>query len=809
MSLEDILIAIEKPLSFAAKNNFANLPHIINLSEIVAALADKGLSETSDYNHQDLLSKLKSLFSAFSSSEEPQKRAAIVQSLEIIKKLRTPLPHAETHVQSPVSHYDAHKMLASSIQYVKGVGPKLSEILSRRNIATIEDALYFLPRTYLDRRRFQKIADLRSGEEATVMGVIISTGKAASFKRRSIFEIAVDDGSQTLVAKWFNFSPQYQGALKNKFKNGQKVILSGRVADFRFQKEIHHPDIELIDEDEDLGPDFKAIIPVYPLSEGLHQKTLRKIMRTIVEAYSRQVPDPLDASLLKAYSLVPLPDALSKVHFPDNSDNFTALVNFQSRYHRRLVFEELFFLELGLALKKKGLSIQPGIAFTIPREQMSRFIAALPFSLTSAQQRTLNEIMSDMEKPFPMNRLIQGDVGSGKTVVALIAALAAIENGYQAVFMAPTEILAEQHYQTISTFARNAGISMALLTGSQTKTQRTEILEQIRNGAAQLIIGTHAVIQEAVEFHQLGFAVIDEQHKFGVMQRAQLKKKGCSPDVLVMTATPIPRTLGLTVYGDLDLSLIDELPPGRTPIATKVYHEKNRDDVYEIVRRELGRGNQTFIVYPLVDESEKMDLKDATNMARHLQQDIFPTYRVGLIHGRMAAAEKDAIMQEFQGGTIHILVATTVIEVGIDIPNASLMIIEHAERFGLCQLHQLRGRVGRGAARSMCILLAQYRKSDDARRRLAVMEQTTDGFKIAEEDFNIRGPGEFLGTRQSGLPDFRVANILRDVKVLHEARRAAFELIERDPDLIAEEHHLMKKVLAERWKGRLELAGIG
>ena len=440
---------------------------------------------------------------------------------------------------------------------------------------------------------------------------------------------------------------------------------------------------------------------------------------------------------------------------------------------------------------------------------MSRFIAALPFSLTSAQQRTLNEIMSDMEKPFPMNRLIQGDVGSGKTVVALIAALAAIENGYQAVFMAPTEILAEQHYKTISTLAQNAGISMALLTGSQTKTQRAEILEQIRNGAAQLIIGTHAVIQEAVEFHRLGFAVIDEQHKFGVMQRAQLKKKGYSPDVLVMTATPIPRTLGLTVYGDLDLSLIDELPPGRTPVATKVYHEKNRDDVYEIVRRELGRGNQIFIVYPLVDESEKMDLKDATNMARHLQQDIFSTYRVGLIHGRMAAAEKDAIMQDFHGGTIHILVATTVIEVGIDIPNASLMIIEHAERFGLCQLHQLRGRVGRGAARSMCILLAQYRKSDDARRRLAVMEQTTDGFKIAEEDFNIRGPGEFLGTRQSGLPDFRVANILRDVKVLHEARRAAFELIERDPDLIAEEHQLMKKVLAERWKGRLELAGIG
>ena len=347
MTFEDILSALEKPLSFAAKNSFANLLHIKNLDEIVPALADKAISDTNVCNHKELLLNLKNLYATYASLEEPQKRAAILQSLEIIKKLRTPLPHAETKVRSPASYYDAHKMLTSSIQYVKGVGPKLSEILSRRNIATIEDALYFLPRTYLDRRRFQRIADLRSGEEATVMGVIISTGKATSFKRRSIFEIAVDDGSQILVAKWFNFSPQYQGALKNKFKNGQKVILSGRVADFRFQKEIHHPDIELIDEDEDLSPDFKAMVPVYPLSEGLHQKTLRKIMRTIVEAHSRQVPDPLDESLLKAYSLVSLSDALSKVHFPDNSDNFTALVNFQSRYHRRLVFEELFFLSWG------------------------------------------------------------------------------------------------------------------------------------------------------------------------------------------------------------------------------------------------------------------------------------------------------------------------------------------------------------------------------------------------------------------------------------------------------------------------------
>jgi ATP-dependent DNA helicase RecG len=375
--------------------------------------------------------------------------------------------------------------------------------------------------------------------------------------------------------------------------------------------------------------------------------------------------------------------------------------------------------------------------------------------------------------------------------------------------MAPTEILAGQHYKTIQALTQHTAVSIMLLTGGQSKTQRDESFSLIKSGAVQLVIGTHAVIQETVEFNNLGFAVIDEQHKFGVMQRAQLKKKGLNPDVLVMTATPIPRTLGLTVYGDLDLSLIDELPPGRTPVVTRVFHEKHRADVYDIMRQEIINGSQAFIVYPLVEESEKTDLKDATNMARHLQQDIFPQYRIGLIHGRMHADEKDSVMQQFQTGELHILVATTVIEVGIDIPNASLMIIEHAERFGLSQLHQLRGRVGRGKNKSQCLLLAQYRKTDEARRRLAVMEQTGDGFKIAEEDFNIRGPGEFLGTRQSGLPDFRVANIIRDVKILLAARRAAFELVGRDPELTAPQHQLMKKVLLDRWQGRLELAGIG
>ncbi len=808
MSLEEFLTTIEKPLAFAAKNNFASLPFMKNLQQVVANLISHAISQEKNSKHLTLLNKLLNNFADFDCASDDHKRAVIVRSLAIIKELRDELTTARI-TQTVASYAESMKLLKSPIQYVKGVGPKISEILARKGVVTIEDALYFLPRTYLDRRTFSTIARLKAGEDATVCGSIIATTKAVSFRQKNIFEIAVDDGTQILRAKWFHYNPLYQTILRNKFKVGQKVILSGRVSTFRFQKEMHHPDIEVITDEDEFSPDFKGIIPVYPLSEGLHQKTIRKILRHVTQSYVRHAIDGLPETVRREHNLVGVQEALAGVHAPSPDDNVAALQAFQSRYHKRLVFDELFFLELGLALKKRGVSVLPGIAYTLPRATLDRYLASLPFSLTAAQQRVLNEIFADMARPSPMNRLIQGDVGSGKTVVALIACLVAIWNGYQAVFMAPTEILAAQHFNTIQSLIRDTGVSILLLTGGQTRSQREESLRQIKSGAVQLVIGTHAVIQETVAFHRLGFAVIDEQHKFGVMQRAELKKKGANPDVLVMTATPIPRTLGLTVYGDLDLSVIDELPPGRTPVVTKVFHEKHREEVYAIMRRELAGGAQAFIVYPLIAESEKMDLKNATNMAQHLQQDIFPEYQVGLIHGRMSPEEKDGVMRRFQDGRIQILVATTVIEVGIDIPNASMMIIEHAERFGLSQLHQLRGRVGRGATQSLCILLAQYRKTDDARRRLAVMEQTADGFKIAEEDFNIRGPGEFLGTRQSGLPDFRVAHIIRDAHILAEARRAAFDLVRSDPALQAEHHQLMKKMLLDRWQGRLELAGIG
>jgi ATP-dependent DNA helicase RecG len=497
------------------------------------------------------------------------------------------------------------------------------------------------------------------------------------------------------------------------------------------------------------------------------------------------------------------------MHYPGNNDTIEDLLHFTSPWHRRIVFDEFFMLQLVLALRRRGTALEPGIAHDIHQEKLSRSINALPFSLTGAQQKALQGILEDMRKPVPMNRLVQGDVGSGKTVVAFLASLVTVWNGYQAALMAPTEILAQQHFMTIQALAGKLGINTVLLTGSLPRQAREQALNGLSDGSMHLAIGTHALIQESVEFHRLGLAVVDEQHRFGVLQRARIKKKGPSPDILVMTATPIPRTLGLTVYGDLDISIIDELPPGRKPVITRLFHEHKREEVYRIVRSALEKGNQAFIVYPLVDESDKIDLKDATTMTAHLQQDIFPDYRVGLVHGKMPQQEKDDIMRQFTSGTIHILVATTVIEVGIDVPNASLMIIEHAERFGLSQLHQLRGRVGRGAAQSMCILLAQYSKSDDARQRLEVMVKTNDGFKIAEEDFNIRGPGEFLGTRQSGIPDFRVAHIGRDIKILTEAREAAFSLIEADPELTKSEHMMLRQVLLERWRGRFELAGIG
>jgi ATP-dependent DNA helicase RecG len=531
-------------------------------------------------------------------------------------------------------------------------------------------------------------------------------------------------------------------------------------------------------------------------------------MMKAIQDFGPYLVSPMPEAINRRHHFIGMNEAIKQVHFPNQDENIDSCNGLNSPAHRRLIFDEFFFLQLGVALKKKGRSLEKVEPFR--RGALSaKFLNLLPFSLTSAQNRVVEEIISDLEKDSAMNRLLQGDVGSGKTVVSMAAMVMAYESGFQAAMMAPTEILAEQHYQSLKPWADPLGLEIALVTGGLKNAKRDAISSDISSGKAGIVVGTHALIQEAIDFNRLGLVVIDEQHRFGVIQRAALLMKGRTPHTLIMTATPIPRTLAMTVYGDLDVSVIDEMPPGKKPVQTKVFYEKQRQRVYDIIRRELTKGHQAFIVYPLVEESEALDLKDATRMAEHLQKDVFPERRVGLVHGRMKNADKDRVMEQFKAGEIDILVATTVIEVGIDMPQASLMVVEHAERFGLSQLHQLRGRVGRRDIPSACILLAQHTGTDDARRRLRIMEETNDGFRIAEEDMAIRGPGEMLGIRQSGLPDFRIANIIKDARLLNEAKEEAFSLIEKDPDLNRPEHEALRAVLLHRWAGRMDLAKIG
>jgi ATP-dependent DNA helicase RecG len=691
---------------------------------------------------------------------------------------------------------------------VKGVGPQLAKLFEKKGILTVEDALYFLPRGYEDRRNLRKISELKAGRKETGFGEILLSGVGFyRNKKKRVFEVVVGDGSGTITLKWFRGNERY---LRGRFKKGRRLIFSGEVKWYNYQREIHHPDVEVVEGDiEKDYLNFKRIVPIYSETEGLYQRTLRRLMKAILEGYVDELSSPIPPEIAERQNLIDFSEAFRRVHFPPEGESIDGLNLQRSDGHRRIIFDEFFFLELGMALKRRGVALETGISFKTAGILSQRLLDQLDFELTRAQERVWAEIKEDLEKPHPMNRLLQGDVGSGKTVVAVLTCLYVIECGYQAAIMAPTEVLAEQHFLNLRRWLEPLGIKVGLLTSRVKGLEREELHLGVRTGDIQLVIGTHAVIQEAVEFKRLGLAIIDEQHKFGVVQRGLLKKKGGSPDVLVMTATPIPRTLAMTIYGDLDVSLIDEMPPGRVPVETKVFPESARGKVYRLVEEELRKGRQAFIVYPLVDESEKLDLMDATRMADHLQKEIFPEFRVGLLHGRMKSDEKEVVMTEVKEGGIQVLVATTVIEVGVDIPNASVMVVEHAERFGLSQLHQLRGRIGRGRYPSKCVLLAQYRSSEEARVRLQAMEKTTDGFKIAEEDLALRGPGEFFGIRQSGLPDLRVAHLIRDTPILIEARREAFRLIQEDPELVYPGHGGLKDLFSRRWGGRMELATVG
>ncbi|HXV76502.1 MAG TPA: ATP-dependent DNA helicase RecG [Candidatus Polarisedimenticolaceae bacterium] len=700
----------------------------------------------------------------------------------------------------------------TELRFVRGVGPRRAEKLSRLGYETVEDLLYVLPFRWEDRRAFAAVRELRPEAGECTVSVKVERSRLIRTRRRgfTIFEATVADASGVIRAVWYN-----QPYLERLLTAGREVVLYGRASiDRSGRPTLDNPEYEFVEPGDSEGIHAGRVVPVYRKLADLSSRALRAaIHRALSDLAPAGLRELIPLEVARAHGLIERRRALREIHFPPDEVALDELAAGRTPGQRTLAFEEIYLLQLALALRRHGLEQQGrGIAYAVPDAFRTRLARMLPFKLTAAQRRVLREIGSDLTSDHPMNRLLQGDVGSGKTVVALLTLLVAIENGYQGALMAPTEILAEQHFRNLRSMLEPSEIDcrLELLTGSLRAPQRKRVLERIASGEAQLAVGTHALFEAGVGFRRLGLVVIDEQHRFGVLQRAALARKGRHPDVLVMTATPIPRSLALTLYGDLDLSVIDELPPGRKEIRTLVRAESDRRKVYDGLRREVQRGRQAYVVVPLVAESERVDLKAATEFADHLAAEVFADLRVGMMHGRLKPADKDRIMQEFREGRIQVLVSTTVIEVGVDVPNATVMLIEHAERFGLSQLHQLRGRVGRGAARSYCVLMVgREQAGEDARERLEVMERTNDGFQIAERDLHIRGPGVVFGTQQHGLSDLQfLAQVVKTPELLEAARREARALVAAgEPSREAARRMLVG--LGGKWRRRLELAQVG
>jgi ATP-dependent DNA helicase RecG len=691
----------------------------------------------------------------------------------------------------------ARYTLETEVQYVKGVGTKLAQVLSKLNLYTLGDLLFHLPRRYEDRRQFRKIAHARAGDAVTVSGKLVTVDNV-KVRNLTLTKAYLDDGSGVLELVWYN-QPYMKDTL-NKLRNSQ-IVAYGIIKESPYGLQMETPEWEDLPDgaDPDSLLSVNRIVPIYPLTEGIRQKRMRQIIWNAVQ-YAHLAPEILPRSVRERLGLMPIQHALQQIHFPDSEQAIDPA-------RQRLVFEEFFLMQLGVGMQRQRTRQERGIAMRIDADRLNEMLHRLvPFDLTNAQKRVIREIWSDMAQPHPMNRLLQGDVGSGKTIVAAAAILAAVDNQYQAAMMAPTEILAEQHYINLHRLFQPLGISVELLVGRLSNKQRQQARERIATGRGMVAVGTHALIQEGVEFARLGLAIVDEQHRFGVLQRAALRDKGVMPHVLVMTATPIPRTLTLTLYGELDVSIIDELPPGRKPVRTHWKTPEERLKVYAGVRKLVEQGRQAYVICPLIDESDKLQVRAAEQMAEHLQKDVFPDLRVGLLHGRMKPAEKEAVMDAFRAGELDILVSTTVIEVGVDVPNAAAIVIEDADRFGLAQLHQLRGRVGRSEHQSYCVLIANP-KSDDGQRRMEIMTRTNNGFLIAEEDLRIRGPGEIYGTRQSGMPSFRVADLVKDMRLLEVARQEAFHLLESDPDLSRPEHAALLEAV-DRFRHRFAIATV-
>jgi ATP-dependent DNA helicase RecG len=697
--------------------------------------------------------------------------------------------------------------LATPLNYVKGIGPARAAMLESKGLHTVEDLLGYVPFRYEDRSNMKSIAQLAPGEMATVMCEVRSS-KMSGFRRRNLglFEARFTDASRViLVGKWF-----HGGYLANVFAEGMKVALFGKVEFDSYSGELTmlHPEFEILsgdDEDGDSALHVGRVVPIYEGTGKLTTRMLRVLTHRILQA-APAVEDALPQFLINRLKLPDRWRAIREVHFPPADSDLRLLNAFRSPAQFRLIFEEFFWLECGVALKRGKARTVPGIGFALTDRVRERIKTMLPFKPTGAQKRVLGEIAKDMAEPHPMNRLLQGDVGSGKTIVAAEAAVIAIENGYQVAVLAPTEILAAQHFIYFKQILSKLDYVPVLLTGSLAAREKAQLKKLVAEGLAKIAVGTHALLEKDVEFHKLGLAIIDEQHRFGVLQRLGLVQKGLTPDVLVMTATPIPRTLAMTLYGDLDVSIIDELPPGRQPIITKHATSDRIEQVYSFVKKQVDEGRQAYVVYPVIEESETQAMKAAQQEYEHLSREVFPDLPIGLMHGRLGGAEKEAVMQRFKEGQTKILVSTTVIEVGVDVPNATVMVIEQAERFGLSQLHQLRGRVGRGGAQSYCVLVTE-KVNDAARERIRTLVESTDGFHISEMDLKLRGPGEFFGTKQSGIPSLRVANILRDSDILEIARREAVDFVAKPPS----EEDLRRAVayIRDHWQRRYGLVTVG
>ncbi|HEX8465695.1 MAG TPA: ATP-dependent DNA helicase RecG [Abditibacterium sp.] len=735
---------------------------------------------------REMLEKLVDTLDSAPVDEAPQRSAngGITVSRTVDKPKSPPKPKPEI---APV--------LDQEITYLKGIGPNRAKTLAKMGVLSVEDLLHHFPHRYEDRRIVRTISQLEVGTKDSFLCEVLAPGQTRMMGHRNLTKVRVGDDTGRVDLSWWN-----QPFREKQLKEGTKLFCYGKISEFNGLLQVDSPEFEVIS-DED-GSQVGKIVPVYPATEGLYQSNLRRAMSDALDKYGPCFEEMIPEALREKFELEPLAESMREIHFPTDWEHKE-----KARY--RLVFEELFLLQVALAQKKRSAHLEEaGIRHLVPDEEIKKFLAALPFKLTGAQKRVMNEIRKDLKAPRPMNRLLHGDVGSGKTMVAAYALWSAFKSGHQGALLAPTEILSEQHFSVLTRILKPLGVEVGLLEGSIKAKNKRRIVEDLAEGRIHVVVGTHALIQETINFHKLGVCVVDEQHRFGVMQRAALAQKGAGgmrPDVLVMTATPIPRTMALTIYGDLDVSVLDELPPGRQPIKTVKIKPDARERAYGYIREEVKKGRQAFVVCPLVEESEKLaHLKAASALAEQLRVGELNGLRVGLVHGQMDIYERDEQMELFRAGMHDVLVSTTVIEVGVDIPNATVMLIEDADRFGLSQLHQLRGRIGRGAHKSMCILLANP-KTDEGKARIQVMTKTQDGFEIAEHDLNLRGPGEFYGTRQSGMPDFRLANIVSDVDVIALAREAAWEIVSADPHLEWDEHQPLVRALERFWGEKLDL----